>query len=161
MSDIRRNPVFWLMLALPAAAVVASFATLAIALQGADPALPAAYHWEGEALEQDFTRARRASELGIALHLAVRDGQCVARLSGAPGDPPALNLLLTSGSDAGLDRAIHLRRTAAGEYRADCAPLPAGRWRLALEDDARVWSLRGAVVGDFTAVSVRATRVDP
>ena len=36
----------------------------------------------------------------------------------------------------GLDRVLLLPRVAPGEYRGACAPLPRGRWRVALEDAA-------------------------
>ena len=159
MAIWKRNPVFWLMWLLPGGAVLASFATLAIALQSGDRALPDAYHWEGAALDRDFARARRAAELGIELWLEARAGTCTAILRGAPGDPSALNLLLTNGGDASLDRAVRLRRAEPGIYRAPCAALPAGHWRLALDDDTRAWSLRGAAPGDLAAVMLRARDV--
>ena len=43
-AQLRSNPVFWITLALPAAAVLAGLSTLAIALHNADRPLPTAYH---------------------------------------------------------------------------------------------------------------------
>ena len=70
-SQLKSNPVFWIMLALPAAAVLAGLSTLAIALHSADRPLPAAYHWEGARLEEDFARARTAAAYGIELKIAI------------------------------------------------------------------------------------------
>jgi hypothetical protein len=147
MTDkpFRKNPVFWLMFLLPGAAVAASFVTLAIAVAGADRALPSNYHWEGTNLDQDFERARRAALLGVHGTLRWGGGECVLTLAGAHGDP--LRLLLANTRDAGLDRVVLLKRTAANEYRAECRDAPAGRWRLSLEDDAGGWSLRQRVDG--------------
>ena len=76
------------------AAVIASLATLAIALRDADRPLPAAYHWEGEHLDRDFALARargarhRSDPRDRAPPAMLRDAaQCA-------GDPPALSLLL-------------------------------------------------------------------
>jgi uncharacterized protein len=156
----RFNPVFWLMWLLPASAVVAGLATLAIALQGADRALPADYHWEGERLDADFTRVRTAAALGVGISLEVRDGQCHAVSRNLPVDPSALDLLLTHGSDAGLDRRVRLPRIAPGEYRAGCAPLEPGKWRVAVSDDAARWTLRVSAQDFSKPLELRARSPD-
>lgn len=145
MTDkpFKRNPVFWLMFLLPGAAVAASFVTLAIAVAGADRALPPNYHWEGERLDRDFERARRAASLGIRGTLQWNAGQCVLTLAGGGSDN--LRLMLAHAIDAGLDRVVLLKRASGNEYRAPCADVPAGRWRLSLEDDGAGWSLRQRV----------------
>ena len=132
-SPLRRNPVFWIMILLPAATVVAGLTTLGIALREADPPLPAAYHWEGEHLDRDFARQRNAA---------------------APDDVAALTLLFSSASDPGLDRVVLLKRVAAGEYRGACAPIPPGHWRVALE--AGQWSIRTQVAGRVNRLTLRA-----
>ena len=161
-SQLRANPVFWIMLALPASAVLAGLSTLAIALHSADRPLPPAYHWEGERLEEDFARARSAAALGIELTLTIapQEGTCRLSLRHAPGDPAAIYLQLTHGVDAGLDRIVRLARVAAGEYRAGCAPIPAGRWRVSVEDEAHRWSVRGVADGTVTRLELRARNPD-
>jgi len=150
---MKANPVFWLMWALPGAAVLGGFATLAIAMHGADRALPDAYHWEGERLEADYVRQRAAVTLGVRVTLEVADGHCRAHLVNA--DPATVDVLLTHGSDAGLDRVVKLPRTAAGEYAADCAAPPAGRWRISVDDPSGAWSVRDAIDGDLGHVELR------
>jgi uncharacterized protein len=159
-TDTRFNPVFWLMWLLPASAVLAGFATLAIALRGADRALPAEYHWEGERLDADFVRARGAAGLGVEITFTIEAGQCRALARNLPLEPAALNLLLTHGLDAGLDRRVRLTRFAANDYRASCAPLDAGKWRVALDDDSARWALRGAIDGELTGLVLRARNPD-
>lgn len=156
------NPVFWLMWLLPAAAVIASFATLAIALRDADRALPANYHWEGERLDADFERARRAAQLGITARIewSAADGTCTAALTPASAGGEALELRLTHGVDAGLDRMLRLVRVDGGpggnSYRAPCTPLPQGRWRVALQDAAGSWAVRANVEGAPASFELRA-----
>jgi hypothetical protein len=159
-TDTRFNPVFWLMWLLPASAVVAGFATLAIALRGADRALPVEYHWEGERLDADFGRARSAAALGMEITLGIEAGQCRAFVRNLPREPAALNLLMTHGGDAGLDRRVRLTRVAANDYRASCAPLDAGKWRVALDDDSARWAVRGAIEGEFAGLVLRARNPD-
>jgi len=154
------NPVFWIMWLLPGLAVIAGLTTLGIALEHGDRALPEDYHWEGSRLDADFSRARTAAAMGIEVTLDIRGGACRARLRNLPGDPAAINLLLTSGSDAGLDRRVRLPRIDAGDYRAACAPLPPGKWRIALDDDSMKWALRGVADGHFESLDLRARNPD-
>jgi hypothetical protein len=154
------NPVYWLMWLLPGSAVVASFATLFIALRGGDAPLPESYHWEGERLDTDFARARAAATLGIEVDFETRAGQCRASVRNVPLDPAALNLLLTHGSDAGLDRRLRLMRVSEREYRAACTPIEAGSWRITLGDDSLAWSVRAAATGNLESVALRARSPD-
>ena len=157
-NPLRANPVFWLIWVLLGAAVIGGLATLAIAVTKADRQLPPTYHWEGELLDRDFALARAAAAHGIEVTLATNAaaGQCSATLRNAPDDPQALNVLFANSSDPGLDRVLRLARVAAGEYRGACAPLPAGRWRVALEDAAGQWAIRVQVTGSLDLLELRA-----
>jgi len=77
-----------------------------------------------------------------------------------PRDPPALNLLLTNGNEAELDRRLRLLRVAPGEYRAACALIPEGRWRVAFDDDSGDWGVRGVAAGILDSLALRARSPD-
>lgn len=156
--SLKTNPVFWLMWLLPAAAVVAGLATLAIALRGADRTLPPTYHWEGDGLDRDFARARNAATRDIAMSLELRDGECIAVVRNLPAGSETLELELANGADAMLDRFIVLRRVGPGELRAACEPLPQGRWWINVNDGAGDWSLRTRSEGNLAHVTLRASR---
>jgi len=158
---VRKNPVFWLMWLLPGAAVVASFVTLAIALQDADRALPALYHWEGERLDADFERARNAARHNMRATLAFAGGKepCTAMVIPALGGPPSITINFTSTSDSSLDRTLTMQREQAGMYRVACEALPRGRWFVTLQDAAGAWALRGSL-NDKAQVAVLQAR-DP
>jgi hypothetical protein len=154
----RANPVFWLMWLLPGAAVVAGFATLAIALRGADHRLPPTYHWEGDGLDRDHARAQNAADLGISLSLEVRDGECVATARNLPAATETLELELANGANAALDRLVTLRRTSPTELRAACEPLPRGGWWVDVSDPGGEWSLRSRSKGTLARVELGAGR---
>jgi uncharacterized protein len=158
LSPFRANPVFWIMWLLPAAAVVGGFATLFIALRGADRPLPVNYHWEGAHLDRDFAQARLAAVRGIEVTLELQPaaGECRATVRNAPDDPASLTLLLSNVADAGLDRVMLLRRDQAGSYRGACAPLPPGRWRVALESAGGAWAIRAQLTGSPATLELRA-----
>jgi len=159
-SQYRSNPVFWIMLLLPAAAVIAGLTTLLIALRSADRPLPADYHWEGEHLDQDFAQQRLAAAHGIEVDISFAGGACTATLRHAPDDPATLTLQFAHSSDAALDRVVLLRRTQAGQYGGACAPLPAGRWRVALDDTAGAWAIRSRFSGSGAPLRLRARDPD-
>ncbi len=149
------NPVFWLIWLIPGTAVVAGTSMVVVALKGADRALPDIYHWEGAQLDADFDRARQAVQLGVDAVVELGDGHCTVSLAQSVPDGGDLLLRLTSANHASLDRSHSLRRMRAGVYRAACAPLPQGRWRVSLQDAANTWSLR-AQSDAFTRLELRA-----
>jgi len=153
---LRANPVFWLIWLLPASAVVAGLTTLGIALRNADLPLPAEYHWEGERLDHDFAQARFAATHGIEVTFVVNQAGCSATLRNAPADPEALSMLFANAANADLDRVLRLPRVAPGEYRAACAALPAGSWRVSIEDAAGQWAIRTQVSGRIDRLQLRA-----
>ncbi len=160
-SPFRANPVFWIMLLLPAAAVVAGLATLFIALRHADRPLPANYPTEGLHVDHDFALARAAAAHGIELAFVAQPaGECTATLRNAPDDPDSLSLLFTNGTDPGLDRVILLRRAERGAYHGACTALPAGRWFVVLEDDAAGWAIRSQLAGGAATFTLRARNPD-
>lgn len=156
----RANPVFWIMWLVPLATVAAGFATLAIALRDGDRALPPTYHWEGAGLDGDFARLRAAAAHGVEIRFALLDRRCEARVLRAPSDAPALHLQITSASDVRRDRSVRLERVASGVYRAPCEALPAGRWLVAIGDEARSWSIRERVAGSLESLTLRARSPD-
>jgi hypothetical protein len=157
--NLKNNPVFWLMWAIPAVAVLAGTGMVAVAMKSADRALPEIYHWEGTRLDADFERARAAARLGLAGELAIAGGECRLTLRGS--DASSLSLDLTSGSDARLDRVVRLTRGADGDWRGACAPLTRGKCRLALQDAANSWSLRTQIDEAATRIELRARAPEP
>lgn len=133
----RANPVLWIMLGVPAAAVCASLLTLFLAVRGSEPPLPAQYAWEGMALEHDQARAMRAAALGAAATLDFESpGRLRVELAfAAPAavPPPVLAMRLTHATLPALDRSLRLVRNAvSGAYVVDLPTLQRGHWLVEL-----------------------------
>jgi hypothetical protein len=153
---LRANPVLWFVWLLLGSTVVAGLSMVVVALRDADRELPASYHWEGERLDRDFALLRNAAAHGVELRLSVGvEGQCAASLRAAPNDPAALSLLFVS-HDRSLDQAVRLARQAPGLYRGACQPLPEGRWRISLQDEAGTWAIRARHQGVLDGLVLRA-----
>lgn len=148
-SANKRSPIIWVMIGIPVIAVLASFTTLALAIRGAEPELPASYHWEGKALDNDLAKLRAGQDLGVHGPLELRaDGSVALRpLFADPAYlPPAeLTLRLSHATLAREDRVLTLRRDG-DVWLARTNALPAGHWLLELTD-GHDWLLRR----EFTA----------
>jgi uncharacterized protein len=145
------NPVLWLVIALPALAVVASFTSYYLAVTRGDKELPASYHWEGSALAGDDARLLEAARLGVnaALRIDPVGERCTLELSGAA--PASLRLDLAHPSDPAGDRHVALQRASDGSnrYEAPCAALAPTHWWVQVGDAGGNWLLRGRAHGSL------------
>jgi hypothetical protein len=131
-----KEPWPWIVMALPAVAVVASLSTAWIAYRGADPLVVDDYYKEGLAINKVIAKEERAHALGIEAAVDVSGAKLRIRLQGA--QPEAIFVRLVHHTRAGLDQRLRLPR-AAGGYAADIVPLAPGRWHIYIEDPQGAW----------------------
>ena len=159
-----KNPALMLTIALPALAVLASFATLAVTLANPDSELPEQYHWEGFQLDRDFSRAERASALGVRaeLHNFGGAGACEITLTLQGSAPESLELMLAHATQPALDQRLNFTRASGptqasrgrATYSALCRSIPQAHWRLELMDGDHTWSVRASVRGSLEAAQL-------
>lgn len=149
----RSSPVMWAMIGIPLATVIASIFTIFLAVDGAEPELPAQYAWEGKALQADLALAEAATRAGIRVDLSIASsGLIEARLRGA--SPPTLRLRLTHATLPTLDRDLVLQRVdSSGTYRTSSTPLADGHWLIQI-DDGQAWRLRGRIRAPTSQVTI-------
>lgn len=136
MTPWYREPWPWLLMAPPAAAVLAGIATIWIAVASADGLVADDYYKQGLALNKVIAREERAQALGISAQVAMSGGRIRVRLEGAA--PEAVFVHLAHRTRAGYDQ--RLRLVPAGKvYEADMAPLAPGGWRVWIEDPRGSW----------------------
>ncbi len=153
-----REPMVWLVIALPAAVLVAGISTLVIAVRaGGDDALPDDVRRTAQIQVADLDPDARAQTLGLAVLLRV-DGDAleVLPVSGVMDRTATLRLRLRHPTAAAGDRDMTLTPTARG-WRAPHALDGSHDWRLELvgADDAQ-WR----IVGRLPARQ-RAARLSP
>jgi hypothetical protein len=147
-----REPWPWILIAPPAAAVIAGAVTVWLAVSSADGLVADDYYRRGLAINQELRRDQAVRDLGIAADVESRHGVLRVRLifSRQPpaagrqppaADPESLLALLAHATRAGYDQRLRLARVAPGVYEAALPELPAGRWRLTLEDPRREWRI--------------------
>jgi len=142
-----REPWPWLLMAGPAAVVVAGVITTWIAVVTSDGLVAEDYYKQGLAINQTLNREELAARLGYRAELRFgADGRAVAVAleADAPGTPPELlQLRLVHPTRAGFDALVLLRRDADGIYRGVAPELAHGRWRLVLQDSDNSWRIDG------------------
>ncbi len=127
----------WILMSGPAIVLVAGAITTWIAFVSADGLVAEDYYRKGLGINKVLAREETARRLGI---------DAVVRFSpkkieiGLTGEHPAVIFAhLVHATRAGHDQRLRLERTPAGGYAADLAPLPPGRWRIAIEDARGEW----------------------
>ena len=150
-----REPWPWLLMAGPAAVVVAGFATLWIAVATSDGLVVDDYYKKGMAINQAIQRDVLAAQRGYhATALVAPDGRTITvELSATVKDaePPTLRVLIVHPTRDGLDKMVLLRRGASGVYNGVVPAVTGGRRILVLEDMESTWRLTGETA--FPAVA--------
>jgi hypothetical protein len=137
----------WLLMLMPALALVGGLITWWIAAVTSDPLVVDDYYREGRAINRTLARDALAQQLGLGATLSAGpDGSAVVELRArAAFDAPAqLTLRLVHATRGELDRTLTLAAIGQGRYVAAGQRLPeSGRWHLILEGPERQWRLVG------------------
>jgi len=159
-----REPWPWILMAGPAAVIVAGIVTTWLAVVSFDGLVADDYYKRGLAINQELKREQAARERGIAATVERRDGVLRVRLSWgqtriSPGQqavpgaadgnasltptagPDALFVRLVHATRAGHDQRLRLPPVAPGVYETALPVLPAGHWRLVIEDPRGEWRI--------------------
>lgn len=152
-----REPMVWLVIALPLAAVIAGLTTLGIAIRHhGDDAMPESVHRVAQIQTRDLGVDAAARAAGLAM-LLVHEPHAlrVERLAGELGQRQPLVLWLRHPVDGRFDRRVMLEPGAGGWTQV--VDVPGGHdWRLELISGDGHWRL----VGRLPAGSVTA-RLEP
>ena len=135
----------WALIALPATAVIASIATVIIAVKNPDGLVVGDYYKQGLAINQTLARDRHARFLGLQASGRL-DSSGAVRLDLTGKQPLAtqqLKLSLLHPTRANQDQVIGLQLDGDGMYRGKLSPPGPARWHLLLEPKGGQWRLSG------------------
>lgn len=135
-----REPWPWILMAGPAAVVVAGLVTAWLAVRGADGLVVDDYYRQGLAINRTLGRSEAAARLGVQAELHFADGRVTVTLRNA-AVRGKLNLRLVHPTRAGMDQSLDLVALQPGVYEGQLYTLQSGRWHLVLEE--RDWRLTG------------------
>jgi hypothetical protein len=137
MKPWYREPWPWLLISGPAAVIVAGAATTWIAFASSDGLVAEDYYRQGLAINKVLAREEAARRLGVSAEVAFERDIVRVRLQGQ--NPEALFVHLAHATRAGFDQRLRLVPVAAGVYEASLPEMPAGRWRVVVEDPKATW----------------------
>jgi len=150
----------WVLIGLPASAVVAGIATLFIALDQPVSLVVDDYYKQGLAINQNRDRQRRAEAQGLGGEFALAADLGTASLSlNQALDVTQLNLRLVHPTRASEDRAGSLTVDMHGNLSGLIKPPSAGRWQIIVEPPDGEWRLTGDVFIDDPAQPLRVDLV--
>lgn len=141
-----REPWPWLLMAGPAAVIVAGIITVWLAVATEDGLVVDDYYKRGLAINQTLQRNDAARQAGyralLSLDPEARRFAIVLTAGSGAALPDQVRLRLVHPTRSGLDQALTLRGSA-GRFEGVMAPLPPGRWNLMLENADGNWRVSG------------------
>lgn len=138
-----REPAPWLLMAGPAAVILAGAVTVWLAISRPDNLVSDDYYKRGLLVERRLERDAAATRmaLGATLSWDAAGGVLDVAMSRSPESRQLPKLLLRHAARAKLDRDVALTEAGDGRYQGVLRDLPAGRWDVILETEA--WRLEG------------------
>jgi len=135
-----REPWVWFVAGLPAVAIVASFASLGIAIATDDGVVAEDYYKQGLAVNQVLRREALARDLHLVATVTFSGGRVEVALPGGAERFPQLRLRLIHPTRSGLDQTA-LLRASGGAYEGRLAATDGEPRLLVLEDAGATWRL--------------------
>ncbi len=157
-----KEPMVWLIISLPLAAVIGGFLTLWIAASDPDSLVAEDYYKQGMAIHQVLEKDARAVALRLVADIESSNGELKVRLQGRLDRyPDRLTLAMVHPSRADEDRTVALMASMSGEYRGELPSMTPGQRHLILQPLEADWRLAGRAFLPFTTpVRLEATAAD-
>lgn len=147
-----REPMVWLIIALPAAVVVAGLVTLGIAIKHKDGGdVNDVVDRTAKMQRTDLGADENAAKLGLTALLRERDGRVeIVPMAGAWQRQNPLKLLAEHPTDSAQDRTLELTPQPGGNWLSSTEFETERRndWKLMLSDGAESWRLRARMPKD-------------
>ncbi len=154
----------WLLMLMPATAIVAGGITLWLAIKSFDGLVTDDYYKQGLAINQTLARANTAQEMGLLARVRFTAESLQVELSAKPGIdlPPRLSATLAHPTRGGLDQKLVLERRNGVYSAAIPEALSTAHWTVLLEDESRSWRLSGtAFLPTETEIRIDSTDLKP
>lgn len=130
-----REPLVWLVIAFPLAAVIGGIATLLLAIHSWDGLVVDDYYKKGLEINKVIARDDAAIAAGFEAKVLLDPDRVTIELASTHGAalPAGLKVSFIHATRAGLDRSLDLPRDGAGRYSAPMSALPPGHWHVHIE----------------------------
>jgi hypothetical protein len=153
-----REPWPWLLMAGPAAVIVAGLFTAVLAYRTEDGLVADDYYKQGLAINRVLKRDERTRELNLSAVASFAGDRVRVVLRDAGEAPRELRLRLIHPTRGGRDRSVSLHSAAPGVYDGTAAGIYGETRRLVLEDVGSSWRLIGTWNGGEEPAKLEAAR---
>jgi len=153
------QPWVWLLIALPATAVVGSMASLYLAVTTSDGLVVDDYYTRGKAINRDLARDRAAQTHRLEARFDIDMTRNLVTLSLKSQDyapPREMKLSILHPTRPHHDQQVMLEQVGEGQYTAGIGELGRGKWYVQLEADD--WRLSGRMQMPLTEPVVLSPR---
>lgn len=135
----------WLLMVMPGISLMLGAVMIYLAITTSDGLVVDDYYNEGKTIGMTMARSELAATLGLSATLHVTSERVTLDLEKNPevAAPRELILSIIHPTQAGFDQTLRMRQGEDGRYSAAVNPLRLGNWQIQIEDDERVWRLRG------------------
>lgn len=130
-----REPLVWLLVAFPLAAVVGGLATLLLAIRSWDGLVVDDYYKRGLEINKTIARDDAAVTAGLGAEVSLDSDRVTIVLTNPlrVPEPPGLKVSFIHATRAGLDQTLDLPRDDTGRYSAPMGRLAPGHWHVHIE----------------------------
>ncbi len=151
-----RQPLVWMLIAIPGSAVLVGIGMLVVAAASYDGLVVDDYYKRGLEINRELKRDRTAARLGLSAGVEFDSRSQEIRVEVSSSDPQVLfpsrlTLRLVHPTRSGLDRVVGLRLIGKGHYSGKIGGLEAGLWHLHLETES--WRILGRMPLPGTGLS--------
>lgn len=151
-----RQPLVWMLIAIPGSAVLFGIAMLVVAAASYDGLVVDDYYKRGLEINRDLERDRAAARLGLTAGVTFDASSNNIRVELISTNPEAkfpsrLTLRLVHPTRAGLDQTVEMRLLGKRHYSGNIDHLEAGHWHLHLETES--WRILGRMPLPGTGLS--------
>lgn len=155
-----REPMVWMVIVIPASAIVAGAVMLWLAIETYDGLVVDDYYKEGKEINRRFERDRRADELGFRGQIILDPANNRVQMNLASGEgidlPSEVDASFLHTTRAGYDEKIILRHQGSGVFLGQFdAPLERGSWKVQIGN--KDWR----IIGRLTIPSAPHTGLAP
>jgi uncharacterized protein len=142
-----REPMVYMIIAIPLTAVITGIMLLTFAIKYDDGVVEDDYYVRGKEINRVLDREQASIRYGLKSTLVLDHNQheMVLRLHGnkAFQAPTSIQFRLLHATRSGLDQTVLLPRHNDGTYRAPLVELAPGKWNIAVT--AQDWRLVGSI----------------
>lgn len=132
----------WVLIALPATAVVASVTTLFIAIENKPDMVVEDYYKKGKAIDVDLTRLDNAYKLALKFKLRIEDNRITVKQTFGEPQTAALRLRFIHRTIQANDFEHFITADGDGNYNLMVDKPVTGKWTIQIESFDSLWRVQ-------------------